>query len=286
MKRGLVLSGGGTKGAFQAGVLEVLVLWYGQHFEDLHGVSVGALHVGLLGAFLHDQPIAIARMRELWENLNERDVHTKYSWPMVIARLALGKQGIYDNTPTQRLILKHIGEGPLPATVGLVDVESGEYCAVPATAKTMWASATMPLIWPLVDGHLVDGGVRHVTPLAEAIDAGVDEITVVRCNMRKTEPAPRPRNALEVAKRALDIAMNEIETNDISETQRINELVRQAEAQGTVLLKADGTPYRYIPLTVIEPPQPLGDTLDFRLEKLLWRMELGRAAARRTLEGA
>ncbi len=48
MKRALVLSGGGARGSFQAGVVEGLVADQNLDFEVLHGVSTGALNAAFL----------------------------------------------------------------------------------------------------------------------------------------------------------------------------------------------------------------------------------------------
>ena len=47
-RRALVLSGGGLKGAFEAGAVYYLVIHRGCDFHDFAGVSVGALNAGIL----------------------------------------------------------------------------------------------------------------------------------------------------------------------------------------------------------------------------------------------
>ena len=48
MKRALVLAGGGSKGAFQAGAVDFLVRESGLDFDIYLGTSVGALNAGIL----------------------------------------------------------------------------------------------------------------------------------------------------------------------------------------------------------------------------------------------
>jgi NTE family protein len=93
-----------------------------------------------------------------------------------------------------------------------------------------------------------------------------------------------PATILDVAKRSLtDITINEILRNDLEEFIRINDLVRQAREAGLTLKKQDGTPYRYCPITVIEPEESLGDTLDFSQELIQRRMRSGEEMARKAL---
>src|SRR5262245_31321191 len=54
MRRALVLGGGGARGAFQVGMLDVLVREKGLDFDVIRGVSVGALNA----AFLAQAPTA------------------------------------------------------------------------------------------------------------------------------------------------------------------------------------------------------------------------------------
>ncbi|OGW39560.1 MAG: hypothetical protein A2Y97_11820 [Nitrospirae bacterium RBG_13_39_12] len=48
MRRALVLAGGGARGAYQAGMLQELVINKGLDFQILRGVSVGALNAAFL----------------------------------------------------------------------------------------------------------------------------------------------------------------------------------------------------------------------------------------------
>jgi NTE family protein len=87
-----------------------------------------------------------------------------------------------------------------------------------------------------------------------------------------------------VAKRSLTaITINEILLNDVQEFIRINDLVRQGHEAGLQLKRMDGKPYKYCPITVIEPVNPMGDTLDFSRESIQRRLRHGEEVARATL---
>ena len=63
MKYGLVLSGGGSKGAYESGCMKALQE-FGYHFDIVTGTSIGALN-GLLVAQEDYQ-----KLYELWETLS------------------------------------------------------------------------------------------------------------------------------------------------------------------------------------------------------------------------
>lgn len=282
----LVLSGGGAKGAFQLGAERVLREEYGFRWERIFGVSVGALNATLLAQQEY------ARLRDLWLTIREQDVYRKFPWPVIAFRVGiLHKLGLYDDTPLRKLIEKHAAGRPfrIPAHVGRVSLQSGEYELVPHTAPdfldAVWHSATMPVIWEAIGPQaFVDGGLRNVTPLGDALNFSPNEIVVIACSGPKIEPIKTPATLLDVAKRSLtDITINEILLNDVQEFIRINDLVRQGHEAGLELKKLNGQPYRYCPITLIEPVNPMGDTLDFSQQVIQQRLRHGEEVARATL---
>jgi NTE family protein len=282
----LVLSGGGAKGAFQVGAERVLREELGFRWERIFGISVGALNSTLLAQQAYSQ------LRELWLRIREEDIYRKFPWPIVALRLGLQRRlGLYDDSPLRDLIRRHASGRPflIPVHVGRVSLLSGEYELVPNTApdflEAVWHSATMPVVWEAIGPQsFVDGGLRNVTPLGDALTYGASEIVVIACSSGMIEPVKPPTNILDVAKRSLtDITINEILRNDVEEFIRINDLVRQGQEAGLTLKKQDGSPYRYCRITVVEPAQPMGDTLDFSQESIRWRMNHGEEMARKAI---
>jgi len=286
----LVLSGGGAKGAFQVGAERILREEFGFRWERIFGVSVGALNATLLAQQEYDH------LRDLWLRIRQEDIYRKYPWPLVLFRLgALRKLGFYDDSPLRELIQKHAAGRPfrIPAHVGRVSLISGRYELIandaPDFLDAVWHSATMPVIWEAIGAKaFVDGGLRNVTPLGDALNHDPTEIVVIPCSSDQIEPANPPTNILDVAKRSLaDITLNEILINDVNEFIRINDLVRQAHAAGLELKKPDGGTYRYCPITVLAPQKPLGDSLDFSQETIRLRIrhgeDIARAVIRQTL---
>jgi len=285
----LVLSGGGAKGAFQVGAERVLREELGFSWERIFGVSVGALNGALLGQQEYE------RLMGIWLTLREGDIYKKIPWPIVAFRVGLQRKlGFYDNSPLRALIKKNAGGRPfkVPVQVGRVSLVSGLYELVPHTAPdfldAVWHSATMPVIWEAIGQQaLVDGGIRNVTPLGDALEYEPTEVVVILCNALGPEPSRPPASIIDVTRRSLtDITINEILRNDVDEFIRINDLVRQAHDAGIELKKLEGGTYRYCPITVIQPVHTLGDTLDFSQEAIRQHLRDGEEVARATPRAA
>lgn len=78
-KFGLVLSGGGARGAYQAGVTRALYeisrdLKYTDIFRVITGVSAGSINVAFLASQADDLEGATARLCEVWRTLQAEDI--------------------------------------------------------------------------------------------------------------------------------------------------------------------------------------------------------------------
>ena len=77
---GIVLTGGGARGAYQAGALKAIYTICQEQglldpFPVLAGNSAGAINASLLASYSHDLESGIAQMQRLWENLQPEDVY-------------------------------------------------------------------------------------------------------------------------------------------------------------------------------------------------------------------
>ncbi len=277
-KRGIVLSGGGAKGAFQFGVLEYLHEKGKLDFDIVCGVSVGALNATLLaqGEF--------QRLKELWLGIRgNEDIYKKYSWLSVI----LGKKdSLNDNKPLKELIEKYVDRKKIIENftskgkilkIGVVSFTTGQYKPISPTHSSfeqmLLASASIPIMFKPInisadDLQVVDGGVRNITPLKDAIDAGADEIVMVLASPRWVQPGKRKYgNLLEIIIRTFDILANEVYITDIENCEWYN-----------VHLKDDGE-HRYIDLKIVEPAEYFMDTLDFHPDKIRQAIKIGKETA-------
>lgn len=258
--RALVLSGGGSRGAFQAGVLASLCAGteFKSGFEVISGVSVGAIN----GAMLATQSPrnidqAAHNLLDLWR-INLRSIWN-YSFPPLLRMFF--SHSVSSNTCLRKLVERHVDVSRMRASgvafrVSCVDLMSGKpvvFTEQDAVLEAIIASASVPLLFPPVrlgNRLFTDGNVREMAPLASAIACGADEILAISStNPYNSRAHKEPANALEVLARSLDLMMTEILFNDI-------EYCNEISARGD-----DGK--RAVRVRVIYPPEDLGSGLDF-----------------------
>ncbi len=288
-KTALVLSGGGAKGAFQVTAEKYAREQKGYKWDIIAGVSVGALNAGMLAMGKY------ARLLEIWETITNARVYTGRMNRWALVKMLFGARSALGHGPLKELIDGEFDPALMKADlrVGAVSLNSGEYVMFrpdhPQFKQAVLASTAIPVVWPpvLLDpplGEMVDGGVRNVSPLGDVLDDDPDEIIIINCNPGESEPKEgRLKNALDIGKRSLDIAVNEIFVGDVREFVRINLNVQEAAAKGVTLHNEKGKPYKYFNYEIIDPDQRLGDGLDFSQASVRRSMEMGRRRAEEVL---
>lgn len=315
-KRALVLSGGGAKGSFQIGVLEQLLFTHRLDFQILCGVSVGALNAAYLAQAprgtteaenLQHLQETFRDLRRLWleEITGNRSIYTSRGGDVAAA---LGADSIYDTEPLRDLIWTRLSPQKLAASkrilrIGVVTLEDGNYDTKMAASldvqqvrQFVLASATMPYYFEPVEvrgRHLVDGGVRNITPLAEAFAEKPDEIYVIYASPFQIEEETYRDNALGTKvnaftylKRTVEILINEVYKEDIEGAKKLNTLLQHWNALRPSLSSSD--PHareidailgkkHYAPLYEFKPEYPIiRDALDFDPKKIRENYEHGR----------
>ena len=91
------------------------------------------------------------------------------------------------------------------------------------------------------------------------------------------------RDIIQIAFQAITIMLDEIFEEDIDRFLSINSLVEQAEEEGLILKKSNGSPYKYIDPIIIAPQESLGSAVDFENNRLRALLELGRERASKVL---
>ncbi len=288
-KTALVLSGGGAKGAFQVGAERYAREQKDYRWDIIAGVSVGALN-GVMLAMEKFQ-----ELQDTWNTISNDKVYTGGFNLVSVIKLLLGAKSFYGNQPLRRLLAEQLEPERIKADlrIGAVSLINGEYKLFgkdsPNLAAALLASTAIPVIWEPVDVSpdyraMVDGGVRNISPIGDVLDTDPDEIVILNCSPLAAEPLKNNlEDVVKIGLRALDIAMNELFVSDMREFQRINDLVQQAAAQGVTLYKPNGKPYRYFPCQIIEPDQPLTDTLDFSQPSVQRSIQIGQEKARQVL---
>jgi len=107
MKTGLVLSGGGARGAYQVGVLRAMAELLPKHrhnpFSIISGTSSGAINAVALAASANNFRLAVMKVEKIWRNLHVEQVYEAGVWDLLksVGRLSasLFNRGIGANRP-------------------------------------------------------------------------------------------------------------------------------------------------------------------------------------------
>lgn len=203
-KTAFVLSGGGSLGAVQVGMLRSLCR-AGIVPDRIIGTSVGALNAA---SFADDPTLAgVERLAALWRSLRRGDVFPLSVFAGLKALLCkrdhLAEANALLDIVQHALRLQRIEEARIPLHITATDVLSGGEIVLSSGAidTALMASTAIPLVFPHVriDGrYLVDGGVGDNTPIACAVALGSQRILVLPTGMSCALPEP-PRNLVALA---------------------------------------------------------------------------------------
>ena len=288
-KTALILSGGGAKGAFQAGAEKYAREVKGYHWDIIAGVSVGALNGAMLAMEKYD------RLWQIWNTISDDKVYTGGFNVWSAIKLLFGAKSFYGNQPLYNLLKQEMEVDKIKADlrIGSVSLVSGEYMEFtkdsPNFTGGVLASTVMPVIWTPVDVSpdclsMVDGGVRNISPIGDVLDANPDELVIINCGAESIDPLKgEPKNVVEIGTRTLDVLLNELFVSDMQEFNLVNSLVQQAASVGITLKNPKGEPLKYFDAKIIEPVAPLGDTLDFSQTAIQSSIAAGEERARQVL---
>lgn len=319
-KTALVVSGGGSKGAFAVGAIEVL-REQGIEFDIVTGSSTGALIAPLVAT---DE---IPLLRHIYTSVRTDDIIRARG--AVIDVLSAGS--IYDSGPLWTLIDSYIDEArfqqlvnsPVQVEICTTNLQSGqaEYFnprtsgpGGTATSRLLFnravlASASQPVLMPAVAIHgaggdqYVDGGLREMAPIRRAIDKGATRLYAIVLGPEKDPRVEREYAAMiDTLLRSLDVLLGEVTAGDVADAQFYNralgylarvrrKLAAHLSAEQIAQAFEDGSaasnPFagrRRLHMKVIRPESALpSDSLSFSPLVMSRMMALGAKAARRAL---
>jgi len=208
-----VLSGGGTRGAAQAGMLRALIE-RGLRPDLVVGTSIGAVN----GAALVGSPTleGVSLAAEVWRSLRAEDVFPsgRLSGPW---RFLARRGGAYSIDGLRAVVARllrfeRLEEAPLPFVVVATRLRDGAEAWLqegPALDAVL-ASSALPGVFPPVevDGErYVDGGVVDNTALSVALAAGARRVVLLVCSPA-VAGVPEPRRPLDALLGAFDLALH------------------------------------------------------------------------------
>ena len=300
----IVLSGGGAKGAFQVGVLQALIGRKGVDFETAVGTSTGAIQAAAV--VQNDIP----RLVKFWTDLDGPDDIYKNRGGTLLS-IITGQPSIYTTDPLSKLLKAAIDEQKIRGSgkklrIRIVNITTGKAITVGENAGNLadwvYASCAMPFVFPPLSSksaegleeQWVDGGVRDVTPIDEAMLERPRAILVVRASAPARPDQPRKYKSLvSIGLRAVDILHTEVSENDLKNVSLINNLLTardrqlialrqlglaEAQIEGVMRpLQAEVDRFRLVPVNVIAPDRDLYDTLEFKPQKIKEAIAMGDA---------
>jgi NTE family protein len=186
MSTAFVLSGGGSLGAVQVGMLQALAA-RGIEPDVLIGTSAGALNAAFVAGFGTANQ-SLHTLATIWTNLRRRDV-----FPFQPARVTAATLGLVPslcpNDGLRRLVDRHLTyrrleQARVPVHVVATDVRSGQEVLISEgdAVEAVLASAAIPAVLPPVrvgERDLIDGGVADNTAISHAISLGADVVYVL-----------------------------------------------------------------------------------------------------------
>ena len=183
-KTALVLAGGGSFGAIQAGMLHSLAT-HGIAADIVVGSSVGSLN----GAYYAGNPTleGVERLETIWRELRRRDVFP-VSWKAMLGFLARrdflvepdALRGLIENN----LNYRNLEDAKIPIHIVATDILTGGTVVLSegSAAQAIIASAAIPVVFPPVrfeGAYLVDGAVSSNTAVKVAVDQGARRLIVL-----------------------------------------------------------------------------------------------------------
>jgi len=239
-----VLTGGGSLGAIQVGMLAELAA-AGERPDLLVGVSAGAINSAF---FARDpSPGTIEHMAQIWSALTTREV-LGFSW-----RSLLGLIGMRDHVADPRglrsllvreLLCQRFDQTAVPLHIICAELVTGDEVVLTdgTLLDAIMASAAIPGVFPPVmrgDRRLIDGAVAAGSPIGTALRAGARRIIVLPCGFACA--------ARTVSQRALGRAMHAITLLGIRQLRQDYERYSQMASIHIVppLCPQERSPYDY-----------------------------------------
>lgn len=259
-KVAIVLSGGGAKGAYEAGALLPIV----QRTQDVHivtGASIGAINAAVFASTYEDTgdilqaadavkrawfeigPLFKFDLQSIGRNMMSGflgaggpiNVRRFFNFPALVDTTAI-KNKINELLPDCRIsdiTSIELAVNATNLTTGGTVTFTSENDA--PLREAVLASSCLPILFPpvaMADGHFVDGGVFNNTPLKDALVLGATDVFIVGLKPKETvtyfetivDQDPFA-NIFDTATRLAELILDKIMYEDLKNARRINKVV-------------------------------------------------------------
>ncbi len=273
----LVFSGGGAKGAYEAGVAAVFVE-RGLPVRLVAGSSAGALNAAMIASGRAD------RLEALWRSVTREQVYS-LRLPLFFAGFLPGwltlfvlneTKALFDPAPLRELIsaaldFEKIEASPIRLLVTATDLARREkrvFDNRTVTVDVLMAASAVPGLFPPVEvdgAMLVDGGITGRAPVLEALEADASlGRAVVVMSYAPTERGAEPTTIRRALEESFELVM-------IQQIRRDTELAQLRHPRVNVQLLTPSAPLLLRPL-------------DFDADAMARLLALGRADALACIE--
>lgn len=241
--RALVISGGGSKGAFAGGIADYLISECKNEYDIFLGTSTGSLLVPLLSIG------EISKLKAIYTSVNQKSIFSRN--PFVIKKkndefkikmnhlnilmgFLKGSRTFGESKALRQLILKTLTpeffeqmkeqSAEVVVTVSNISLGHVEYKSLKDFNREdfcdwIWASANMIPFMSLVRKNgfdYGDGGLGNIVPISEAINRGASDVDVIVLKTEKQHQKKPVENALELTTRVFDFLLDQIIRNDVA----------------------------------------------------------------------
>lgn len=243
-KNALVISGGGSKGAFAGGVVEYLLKEKKKHYDTFIGTSTGSLMVSHLALGKVDE------LKALYTNVNQKTIfsnnpffikrvhgekvisinHFNTLWNFINGRKTFG-----ESKSLRKLIRKNITEemffniirndSEVVITVSNLTTNKIEYktlreCTYKDFCDWIWASCNYIPFMSLLEKNncqYADGGFGCLVPIREAILRGAKEVDAIILETEVTQiNRIKSKNPFSLLFDAFDFMLEHVERHNIT----------------------------------------------------------------------
>lgn len=242
--KALVISGGGSKGAFAGGVAEYLIREEKQDYKILLGTSTGSLLVPSLAIDdIEDIRTAYTSVKQndiynvspfKIKKLPNGEVKTSINHFNIIKQFFRGKKSFGEHKNLRKTIKKFFTEDDyhtairsdkkVVISVANLTTRQMEYkylrdCTYEDFVDWMWISSSFVPWMSLIEKNgyeYADGGFGNYIPVQQAIDAGATEIDVIVLIPKYSDKQhEKSRNAFDVLMQSMQFMLKQIANDDI-----------------------------------------------------------------------
>ena len=239
----MVISGGGSKGAFAGGIAEYLITVCKNDYDLFVGTSTGSLLIPLLSIG------EISKLKEVYTSVNQNSIFNRNPFIIkerdgefeikihhlnILIGFLKGSKTFGESKSLKKLILRTVTPYffekmknqlvDVIVTVSNISLGKVEYKSIKDFNREdfcdwIWASANLVPFMSLVrkNGYEYgDGGLGNIVPIAEAINRGAKEVDIILLKTEKPFQKKPVKNVLELTTRIFDFLLEQIITNDIT----------------------------------------------------------------------